>query len=168
MDAASWGFIGTLFGALVGAFASIATTFFNNRHAAKLHSRSSELARDEQRRIFQRQTLLEIQDTLPSLYGATLAVYKEWRAYFDERGRWDVELSDETDKAFRKATGSFGKLAERVADDALRDELKKVLKLTRKIKDLKKVEDALHILEGMSVGGENAVEHIGAALRAQY
>jgi hypothetical protein len=61
MDAAAWGFIGTLFGALVGASASIGINIITS-HAATLQSTASKEAREEQRRVFQRETLLQLQD----------------------------------------------------------------------------------------------------------
>lgn len=62
--AAIWGAIGSLFGTFVGAWASIRTTNENNDHAAEQRRIDLREARSEQRRTFQRETLLQLQDAV--------------------------------------------------------------------------------------------------------
>lgn len=64
MDAAIWGFIGTVVGTVVGASASILTTFINARNSARLQENADTLQRLERAREFQRTNLLELQEAL--------------------------------------------------------------------------------------------------------
>jgi len=62
MDAI-WGLIG----ALIGALASIATTWITTCNASTQQIASAEYARSEQNRAFQRETLLELQMAVSDL-----------------------------------------------------------------------------------------------------
>lgn len=60
MEAALWAFLG----ALVGAAASIVTTWLNNTHAISRQRMADSLEREERARGFQRDNLLEVQEAL--------------------------------------------------------------------------------------------------------
>jgi hypothetical protein len=64
MDAATWGFIGTLAGAVIGATASICTTLVSSWNASRLQQNADYLERIERARAFQRDNLLALQDSL--------------------------------------------------------------------------------------------------------
>lgn len=74
MDAV-WGLIGTL----IGALASIGTTWITARNASTLPITIAERARDEQNRTFQRETLLELQMTVSDILRLVS------RAHFQDR-----------------------------------------------------------------------------------
>ena len=64
MNPESWGFIGTLIGAIVGASASILTTKINSKNAIKIQEEIERNTRKERFRNFQRDNILELQETL--------------------------------------------------------------------------------------------------------
>jgi hypothetical protein len=67
VDAAVWGFIGTILGAVVGASASVATTVIASKNAAAMQSQADSLDRSERSRAFQRDNLLATQEALQSV-----------------------------------------------------------------------------------------------------
>lgn len=120
MDAL-WGLIGTL----IGALASIGTTWITTRNAATQQIASAEYARAEQNRAFQRQTLLELQTAVSDLMRLVSCAHLEDRQAFHAGTAWGRNMLSEaldadTGTAFRKVA----LLTARVADDQLRADVK--------------------------------------------
>ncbi len=66
MDPLTWGFIGTIIGAMVGASASIITTLINVQNSIKNQTNLEKYKRQEVFREFQRNNYLKIQEIFPS------------------------------------------------------------------------------------------------------
>jgi hypothetical protein len=88
VDAALWGFLG----ALVGAGTSIATTWVSNRHEATRQRQADSLERVERARAFQRDNLLELQDTLQNAMRFCGRMLHEDQMAFKRGGKWGKAL----------------------------------------------------------------------------
>ncbi|MDM0107799.1 hypothetical protein QTH97_22830 [Variovorax sp. J22R24] len=165
MESAIWGFIGTL----IGALASIGTNIVTSRNAAALQSTASKLAREEQRRVFQRETLLKLQDELHALLRLTARMQIADKESFRRTSQWGAELlpDDLSNSEFEK-TIEVKKLVERVDDEALRGDLKTLLAVLAEFKLAETEAQADNAFNTAVAVGNPAIERIGAALRSQY
>jgi hypothetical protein len=117
MESALWGLVGTV----VGAAASILTTTLTAWNAARLHRETHSTERLERSRAFQRETLLELQDTIQIAMRFVGQVFHAGAMDFKRTGKWGSEpISDEIDEGLRRANMRLTALIERVADDSLR------------------------------------------------
>ncbi|WP_140805383.1 hypothetical protein [Rhodanobacter glycinis] len=165
MAAALWGFIGTL----VGALASIGATWLSNRQASSLQASASMLARIEARRVFQRDTLLELQEAVLDLMRLIAQGDSEDRAAHRKTGVWGKQLlTPEVNEGQRLANRRLTVLVQRVADDALRSELKTFHSALSKITLASSAEESEHAFKTLSGHLTQVMEHLGAELRAQY
>lgn len=165
MGAAIWGFIGTL----VGALASIGTTWLSARHASSLQASASKLARAETGRAFQRDTLLELQDALHDLMRLIVRGNIEDQTAFRQSGTWGKQpLTAEVNEGQRLANRRFAILVERVANDALRTDLKDIQGLLSQISLARTANESQSALHNLSVRATQVLEHLGTVLRAQY
>ena len=165
MEAAIWGFVGTL----VGALASIGTTLLSSRQASKLQASASSLARAESHRAFQRDTLLELQEALHDLMRLIAQGNIEDRLAFRNTGVWGKQpLTAEVNEGQRLAHRRFAILVQRVADDTLRTDLKALHQSLSGASLASSADQAEFKLRTSSEQATHTLEHIGNALRAQY
>jgi hypothetical protein len=121
VDAAVWGFVGTLVGALI----SIGTTILSHRHAAVLQRQANDLDRQERARAFQRENLISLQDALQLCTRAVgKAVHEDIMAV--RRGiPWGQnQIDSDLDETMRSSNARVYALVERVADDPLREAIR--------------------------------------------
>lgn len=165
MEAAAWGFIGTL----VGAIASLAGTWLTNRHSQALHSLERKLIREERQRVFQRDTLIALQDALHDLLRHTARGHHEDTVAFHEGKKWgENQLSGVVDDGLMVGRRHMLILLERVSDDELRTEVKNLNTLLTDVNMARTMETADHLLGIATTQGIETLEKIGAVLRAQY
>jgi hypothetical protein len=165
MEAALWGFIGTL----VGALASIGTTWLSIRQASSLQVSASKLARMEARRVFQRDTLLELQEAVLDLMRLIAQGDSEDRAEHRKTGIWGKQsLTPEVNEGQRLAHRRLTILIQRVADDELRSELKAFHSALSKVTFASSAKEAENSFDTLSVNLTQVLEHLGTDLRAQY
>ena len=165
MAAALWGFIGTL----VGALASIGATWLSIGQASSLQASASKLARTETRRVFQRDTLLELQEAVLDLMRLIAQGDSENRAAHRKTGIWGKQsLTPEVNEGQRLAHRRLTILIQRVADDALRSELKRFHSALSKVTLAPSAKEAEHIFNTLSDHLTQVLELLGAELRAQY
>lgn len=117
VNPAVWG----LLGAVVGALASVGTTWITNAHAAKLESQRASEVRAEVARAFQRHTVVDLQDALNTLARKAFESHRYSLIQLREGTPWEdsvppLEMVDSLVDAFREV----GKLGERVAHEPLR------------------------------------------------
>lgn len=169
MDAAVWGFVGALAGAVIGATASIATTVISSRNEAKLQSQADSLDRSERSRAFQRENLLAVQDALQDLGRATGRAHHQDVMAHRAGAQWGrTPLDGELDEALGLANRRLSALVERVGDDTLRSELKAVHSQMNQA-TLAPSQDEADILFRESMDSyEQAMSHLGAVLRSHY
>lgn len=122
--AASWGFIGTIAGAFVGAMASIGTTWLNNKNASTLESDKFKAQKVELARAFQRETSLALQDAIHHLARhsskSQSTLIKALVAAHQGKSAPEPE-SEEQEDELREAFMAVSILQERIANDAIRD-----------------------------------------------
>lgn len=165
MDSAVWALIGTL----VGAVASIATTWISARSAFAMQSAASALEREEQHKSFQRTTLLELQDALHDLLRLSARAYLDYESAFAKTGAWaKQQLSDEVDEGIRLGIRRVVILKERVSDEALRSDLKQFIDLLGDLFFARTREDAERLFRTVASDSPRLMEHIGRVLRSQY
>lgn len=165
MEAAIWGFIGTM----VGALASLGTTLVSTRNAFSLQSLTSSLDRAEKHREFQRSTLVELQDAIHDLLRIVTRGLLEDQAAFRKTGTWGENLlSDEVNDGQRLARRRVVILMERVADDALRADVKRLNEALTHASFNSTEADSELLIHAASNQALQVMEHIGTVLRAQY
>src|SRR5262245_44774168 len=144
MDGAVWGLLGTI----VGAFASIATTFIAGRHAFNLQRRTSLFERLEKHRTFQRDTLLELQEAVHEALRMVARGYFEDLKALQAGTEWaHAMVSDEVDQGILTANRKVTILIQRVADDELRAELQAVAAVITSVSMAKSRADCERLLQ---------------------
>jgi hypothetical protein len=171
MDTATWGLIGTLVGAVVGASASILTTLISCKNSVRLQIQANTLERLELARNFQKNNLLKLQYSLLQemrLVGRAHLEDVEFHRKIGNKVKYNL-LSKELDQELMISAGKVAILTERIADDALRDNLKE---LRKKMTDVVLLVDSeaesckrLHIA---STSFEQFMVQLGAVLRSYY
>jgi hypothetical protein len=165
MDAAVWGLIGTL----VGALASIATTFIAGQHAFSLQRRTSLFERLEKHRAFQHDTLIELQDAVHEALRMVSSGYFEDLKAFQTSGQWgSALLSDEVNQGILTANRRVVILVQRVADDALRAELQAVYAAVNSVSLAKSRVECEGLLQRATTSVMSVMEHVGRVLRGLY
>lgn len=165
MEAAVWGFIGTL----IGALASLGGTWLTNRDARLLRKTELELEKYEKFCIFQREALISLQDALHDLLRLIARGYHEDTQSFRETGEWRKNyLSDDVSSGQMNARRHLLLLVERVADDQLRSRVKQLNSKLTEMSLVKSRELAGRQWDEASAEGFDTLEHIGKVLRAQY
>jgi hypothetical protein len=121
MEAAVWGFIGTI----VGALASTMATWMSVRSSSKLQEERVRLEKQERSNSLQRDTILELQETLHDMMRFV------HRAYFEDRQAllagtpWqESRLSEELDESLRLKIRRVAILIERLENADLRKQVK--------------------------------------------
>ena len=165
MESAVWGLIGTV----VGALASIATTWLTITSSNKLQDQKVREERQERANAFQRETLLELQDAVHDV------MRLEHRAYFEDCMSlragiiWSkATLSDELNEGKRLAKRRVTLLVERVADEDVRKQVKALMKSASLVALAKEQEEANALLEGCTSDSIQMFETLGTALRLHY
>ena len=165
MESAVWGLIGTI----VGALASIGTTWISARNASTLQKQSSSLERMERERAFQRETLVELQDALHDVFRMTARTYLEDSASFKQSGNWGKSLlSEEVDEGIRLANRKVSILIERIANDLLRSELKDAMKVSGQMGLARSQAEAETVFVRMNATVSDVMERLGNVLRSLY
>lgn len=127
MDAALWGLLGTI----VGAVASIATTWLSGRSSHTLQQDRGREERAQQASSFQRQTLLELQEAIHDALRLVSQAHIEDREAHRATKEWGKNmLSDEVNEGIRLAQRRVAILVERVSDDDLRAKVKALMAST--------------------------------------
>lgn len=119
MEAATWGFIGTI----VGAIASIATTAITNWSSYNLKNKSIKHEKEALANTFQREVILELQVELLEYIRTCSQIYKCDRDYFEKNNCWGRSIPDELDELNRCLSAKTFILTQRVSHDELRNNL---------------------------------------------
>ena len=164
MDAV-WGLIGTL----IGALASIGTTWITARNASTQQIAIAERARDEQNRTFQRETLLELQTAVSDILRLVSRAHFQDLVAFRSGTTWgrnmlDDALDAEMGTTFRK----ISLLTARVVDDQLRQEIQQAVASAAHVSAAVDEQSAMGQLSIAMDAGSALMGRIGVNLRQQY
>lgn len=169
MDATTWGFIGTVIGAIVGASASVLTTTINSRSAFNLHKVGDELDRAERSRAFQRETLLNVQETVQDLMRLMARAHFADKVAFRENGEWRQNmLGNELDESLLLANRKMTAFVERIADDSLREALIDLHGQITQVYQSDSLRDAEIAFRRVGPNFVAVMRRLGGALRATY
>ena len=169
MEIATWGFIGTIVGAIVGASASILTTLINSNKAIKLQTKADKLKREEQAREFQRENLLKLQEAISVALRNCSRIYFEDLENLKKGQKWSQslvgqELSEET----RISQRELLILTERVANDALRKSLSGVRSQMAKVQLAGSKREADLEMQKLTMESNELMTEIGRVLRNYF
>lgn len=169
MDESSWGFIGMIAGAIVGATASIVTTILTSNNAARLQENANAQERMERARLFQRETLLAVQESLNDSLRNMMEIYlhdlnsskcgEEW-------GRRSIDI--DVDEKARLSNRQLAILTERISDNSLREELRIIRKNISRVSLSTSKEEAEALKNSAITLTELFMEQLGATLRKLY
>jgi predicted RNA polymerase sigma factor len=165
VDAAIWGLIGTV----IGALASIATTWLSAKSSTEQQETRARTERLERANAFQRETLLELQE---AIHDALRLVH---RAYIEDcesqrKGTpWSkAMLGEELSEGIRLASRKVLILVERAADDSVRLQVKTLMRVAHQAMLETNEADARRQLERCDEHGERCLEVLGNVLRSHY
>lgn len=164
METAVWG----LFGTVVGALTSMATTYIQSRSAESLRAAAVREERNELRRAFQRATLVELQDVLHVLCRAPVQVHLEDLSAFRRTsvlGR--NRVSDDVNEGERVLRRRAILLSSRVSSDDLRASITSGLQTLTAFSMARVEEEAARWHAAMNSELPAALENIGNELRSQ-
>jgi gas vesicle protein len=169
MSPESWGFIGTLFGAIVGASASILTTRINSKNAIRIQENIERNARRERYREFQRNNLLELQEKLAYAMRLVTKAHLEDLDNFEKSNSWkSSRLSPALDEEIGNCFRELSIKTERVGENEIRDE---IINLRKSMADLL-LERTYELAEQEQITLANAfgqlMPKLGKVLRDNY
>ncbi|MFO1205916.1 MAG: hypothetical protein U1E63_09370 [Burkholderiales bacterium] len=162
MDAAVWGLLGTI----VGALASIGTTWISGRHAFSLQRQAASEEQMERQRAFQRETLIQLQEAVNDHLRMMTRAHIEDTDAFKKSGNWGRSLlSEEVNDGVRVTGRKVAILVQRIADDALRSSIKSLTTEIAQVIMAKSQVEADGAFTRVYNSGDSAMEHIGTVLR---
>lgn len=165
MDAAIWGLLGTI----VGALASIATTWLAGRGSYRLQQEKSRDERAERASVFQRQTLLDLQEAIhDALRRVNRAHIEDRRAHHAAKEWGKNMLSEEVNEGIRLAQRRVSLLVERVSDDDLRMNVKSLVSGATKVLLSRSEQESQFHLNKTAVDSEQVFERLGTVLRRHF
>jgi hypothetical protein len=169
MEPAAYGFIGTLVGAIVGALASIATTYINTFNSTRLQTKADELLRIERLRNFQRDTLLNVQETLQDSLRNAVQTYHHDVVAHRENGEWQKSrIGDELNQRVLTVNRELTLLTERITNDKLREHIKAFRILISNTSRTNSEEEGDILLKQAVDEFNPLMEHIGKVFRELY
>lgn len=169
MDAALWGFIGTVLGAAVGASASVATTVIASKNAAGLQAQADSLERSERSRAFQRDNLLATQEALQSVGRLVSRAFHHDVMACRSGGVWATTLLPaELDESLGDSNRCLAALMQRIADDSLREQLRQVHSDLTLVTMSASREEADARMTASTVAFDRVMTHLGQVLRSNY
>jgi len=169
MEPAAWGFIGSLFGAVVGASASVLTTAINARHSLKLQATGKEWEKAAKFSSFQHETLLTAQSAVQNLTRLMAKAYLQDRKSYAATGKWSRgSLGEELNEELGEANRLLSSMVERVADNELRGKIKQIHASITDICLATSPEDARAKFLKIGEEYDELMQHLGSTLRNLY
>ena len=165
MDTALWGFLGTI----IGAGASIATSWISNRHEIMRQMQVDSLERIERARAFQRDNLLELQQIIQDAMRFSARIMHEDAMAFKRSGKWGANLlGEEINEGSRAANARLMALTVRVADDEVREAISSMRDMLTNCQSAESKEKADITHRGVAEAYPLLMERIGKTLRNLY
>lgn len=169
MSPESWGFIGTLVGAIVGASVSILTTRINSKNAIQIQEDIEKNARRERYREFQRNNLLELQEKLAWAMRLVTKAYLEDLDNYEKSNNWKSSLlSPALDEEIGNCFRELSIKTERIGENEIRNE---IINLRKSMADLL-MERTYEIAKQKQINLANAfsqlMPRLGKVLRDNY
>jgi hypothetical protein len=164
MDSATWGFVGTL----VGASVSVFTTLINSRHSARLQEKVNTSERSERAREFQRNNLLELQESLSKYLRLIGRAHLEELESFRKNSGEVNHISEGLDQELNLSVRKLLILNERISNDALRNNLKELRQKMNNVLFAKSAIESKEKLKKSTDYFEQFMEQLGIVLRSNF
>lgn len=166
MESAIWGFVGTICGTL----SSIVTTCLLTQNSFRLQSAKTREEQVERANAFQRQTLLELQESIHDCLRLVVRAHNEdLVAHRTTKKTWGtIHLSDDINEGIRLALRKVSILTERVSDNPVRVEVKALMTTATKALYASSEQEAQFHLSNALMEAEQVLEHAGSVLRSHY
>ena len=169
MNPESWGFIGTLIGAIVGASASILTTKINSKNAIKIQEEIEKNTRKERFRNFQRDNILELQETLSHTFRLIAKAHLQDLNNYKNGTNWNSSsLSSELDNEIANNFRELSIKTERIDDDGLRNEISNLRRKMTECLTAESYEAGQGKLISLIETFDNTMPKLGKELRSNY
>ena len=170
MESISWGFIGTLIGVFVGASVSIITTIITLRNTKRLQDEADKLEMIKQRKLFQKETLLELQEMIIIHMNNTASARLEDMEHFrTKKAEYNPPLvSKELDEKLSHSSQKLTVLTERITDNELRGVLNRFRSDCTNLLQCKNIKDNSELLNNAVMTFEDTMKPVGEALRNTY
>jgi hypothetical protein len=163
MDAALWGFLGTL----VGAAASFLATYLSAKYAAKSQGEAAARERAIREQLLQRETLIELQNELNNLLRANAVIFMDDMRQAQQGMPWSQLVANvEAGEAARRAFAQVSVLTSRVTIDTVRSEVGKVRDLLNIALDASDHVEADRRHRAAMLAGIEVIEKVGAEIRS--
>lgn len=165
MESALWGFLGTL----VGVVSSVSTTYLNNKKSIDLQKDADLLKRNELSRAFQRETLLNLQDTLYETMRLIRQMHIEDSNNYKKTGIWGKsEFREEVNENFMLSMRKLSILKERISNNKLRLNLDILHGNLNKPLFAKSEKEFYILFENILDNFESFMKELGVVLRENY
>jgi len=166
VEAAWWGFLGTV----IGASTSIATSWIASRSEDRRQMQGDSLERNERARAFQRDNLLELQETIQAAMRYVALIWDADQRASQQAGEWRkcYPLPEDVNDGAHEAGVRLLLLTERVADDNLRRGLKTLRRALTDCSLATSVEDSTALMGRAMETYEPVMEELGTRLRGLY
>jgi gas vesicle protein len=162
VNAAVWGLIGTI----VGAAASIATTWIAARSSNELQRERLREEREDRTSLFQRQTLLELQEAIHDALRLVCQAHLEDLHAHRSNKEWRKNmLTEEVDEGIRLAQRRVSILVERIASDDVRTSVKSLMSAATKVLFASSELESHLLLKTTNEAAEPVFELLGTTLR---
>ncbi len=170
MDALSWGFVGTVIGAVVGASASIITTIINTKNTHSLQRKADVVKREQRYREFQSENLMILQEELSSNMRLTFEAHLSDLKYFKQNPSSDdmPYLPESLNKKIRESNQKLAIVTERVANDELRYKIQKVRQLLFEVTTASSEAESYGSINIAGAEMQNLMSDLGVHIRNLY
>lgn len=170
MEALTWGFIGTLIGAVVGATASIVTTIINTKNTHALQLKADAAKKSGQHNDFQCENLMKVQDELSSnmrlIFEAHLSDVEHYRA--NPTSNKKPLLKESLDAKIRESNQQLSIITERVSDDALRSQIHEARDQLTNVVMASSENESVHAINHVTSNTSLLMSNIGVHIRNSY
>lgn len=165
MEAAAWG----LFGTVVGALASIGTTWISTETSYKIQRENQADDRAERAKAFQRETLLALQEAIHDALRLSARAHIEDSERLRKTGEWTRGfLSEEVNESLRLSRRKVAILIERVIDDSLRSDVKSLMSVSAEGVLARTEQQAEMNQQALAAMMTPILERLGYVLRSHY
>ncbi|MBF7071389.1 hypothetical protein [Aliarcobacter butzleri] len=165
MESALWGFLGTI----VGVGSSISTTYLTNKKSIDLQKDADLLKRNELLRAFQRETLLNLQDTLYETIRLIAQMHFENIHNYKKTGIWGKsKFNEDIDENFMLSMRKISVLKERISNNQLRLNLDDLHQNLNKLFFAKSEKESFIWFQNILDKFESFMKELGVILRENY
>ncbi|GAA0355809.1 hypothetical protein GCM10009092_20100 [Bowmanella denitrificans] len=170
MEQLTWGFIGTIVGALVGASASIVTTVLNTKNTHSLQKKLDLAKKEERHKEFQCNNLMLLQDELSSNMRLFFRVHLSDIAYYRQNPAPNKRplIPEDLDVSIRESNQKLSILTERVEDDTLRADIDNCRNLLTKVSLATSESESSYAISEATQILSKLMENLGVHIRNLY